>query len=214
VAGPDRTVAGGADVTLDGSGSVDPDTGSGSLGFAWLQTAGRPVVLSDDVGVVTRFTPQVAGHYTFALVVSDGQDSSAPDSVTITVENAPGAGRPCSILGNDRSPSLLDQDVFRFDGAKGERVVITLARDAAGTPEGDHATLLLVDPVRGVTLFRADGALPSRIAATLPRAGRYHVVVAEQVVFLAGARFRGAYCLSLDSSGDAQLTLEPHAGVE
>jgi hypothetical protein len=213
-AGPDRTVTPGIEVTLDGSGSVDPDGGPGSLGFAWLQTAGRPVFLSSDVGMTTRFTPQVAGTYTFALVVSDGQDSSALSRVTIAVEEAAPAARPCSILGNAGPASLLDQDVFRFDGVKGERVVITLARDGAGTSEGDHATLRLVDAIRGVTLIGADEPLPNRIAATLPRTGRYHVVVAEQVRAFARTRFRGAYCLSLDSSAGAQATLAAHAGVE
>jgi K319-like protein len=212
--GPDRTVTPGTEVTLEGSGSVDPDGGPGPLGFAWLQTAGRPVFLSSDVGMTTRFIPQVAGTYTFALVVSDGQDSSAPSRVTITVEEAPPAVRQCSVLGIAGPASLLDQDVFRFDGVKGERVVITLARNGAGTSEGDHATLRLVDATRGVTLIGTDDALPSRIAVTLPRTGRYHVVVAEQVRALARARFRGAYCLSLDSSAGAQSTLAAHAGVE
>ncbi|MGH2689336.1 MAG: PKD domain-containing protein, partial [Actinomycetota bacterium] len=121
-AGPDRTVTPGIEVALDGSGSVDPDRGPGSLGFAWLQTAGRPVFLSRDVGMTTRVAPQVAGTYTFALVASDGQDSSAPRSTTITVEGAAVAVRLCSILGNDGPASLLDQDTFRFDGARGERV--------------------------------------------------------------------------------------------
>ena len=170
-AGPDRTVTPGIEVALDGSGSVDPDRGPGSLGFAWHQTAGRPVFLSSDVGTTTRFTPQVAGTYTFALVVSDGQDSSAPSRVTITVEEAAPAARPCSILGNAGPASLLDQDTFRFDGVKGERVVITLASYGAGMSEGDHATLRLVDAIRGVTLIGADDALPNRIAATLPGRG-------------------------------------------
>jgi hypothetical protein len=212
--GPDRTVSPGTEVTLDGSGSVDPDGEPGALGFAWLQTAGRPVFLSSDVGVTTRFIPPAPGRYTFALVVSDGRDSSGPSSTTITVESAPAAARQCSILGNARPPSLRDQDVFRFDGDKGERVVITLARDDAGTSEGDRATLVLIDPIRAVTLVGGDEALPSRIAATLPRAGRYHVVVAEHVRSLAEARFRGAYCLSLESSAGAQSALAAHAGVE
>jgi hypothetical protein len=48
----------------------------------------------------------------------------------------------------------------------------------------------------------------------LPRTGRYHVVVAEQITSLRAARFRGAYCLSLDASAGAQQTLAPHSGVE
>jgi hypothetical protein len=212
--GPDRTVSPGTEVTLDGSGSVDPDGGPGPLGFAWLQTAGRPVFLSSDVGGTTRFVPPAPGRYTFALVASDGRDTSAPGSTMITVEGAPATARQCSILGNSQPPAVRDQDVFRFDGDQGERVVITLTRDDTGTSEGDRASLLLVDPIRGLTLLGGDAALPNRIAATLPRAGRYHVVVAEQARSLAEARFRGAYCLSLESSAGAQSTLAPHAGVE
>ena len=44
-AGPDQDVAAGALVQLDGSASADP--GGGALAYAWIQTAGPRVVLSD-----------------------------------------------------------------------------------------------------------------------------------------------------------------------
>jgi len=99
--------------------------------------------------------------------------------------------------------------------ARGERVTVTLAKDPAGVSEGHRAALVLVDAVRGVTLVRADNSvLPNEISATLPRAGRYHIIVAEQPRLAPGVRFRGSYCLNLDSSGSAEQTLAVHGGVE
>ena len=121
----------------------------------------------------------------------------------------------CSVLGDDRKPSSLDQDVFRFDGTKGERVTITLAKEVGGAHSGERATVVLKDAVKGTFLFKVDtGPLPNVIRATLPSAGRYLVVVGEQPRFWSRTRFRGAYCLSLEGSAGAQSTLAPHVWVE
>lgn len=58
------------------------------------------------------------------------------------------------------------------------------------------------------------GVLPNQIAATLPATGPYHVLVGEQPLIAPGERFRGAYCVSLESSAGAQATFAPHAWVE
>jgi len=84
-AGPDTTVASGAAVTLAGSA-----TGSAPLAFAWLQTAGPAVLLSNPAIPGPSFTaPLVAAQTTlnFQLTVSNGAGSST-SSVNITV-NAP-----------------------------------------------------------------------------------------------------------------------------
>ncbi len=85
-AGEDQTVLVNTTVTLDGSGSVDPD-GDGLI-YGWAQTGGTPVVtLSDRVVVSPTFTaPGTPTALTFTLVVTDALGlSGAPDIVVITV---------------------------------------------------------------------------------------------------------------------------------
>ena len=85
-AGPDQTVNPGASVTLDGSGSSDSDAGD-TITYAWTQTSGPTVTLSSVTAQQPTFTPTAAGAYVFRLVVNDGRENSAADSVRITVRN-------------------------------------------------------------------------------------------------------------------------------
>jgi hypothetical protein len=93
-AGPNQTVAAGAQVTLNGSASSDAD---GSIsGYAWSQTAGTAVTLSNSSAAQPTFTapsPAGATTLTFSLVVTDnrGQASTA-STVNILVNPAGGAG--------------------------------------------------------------------------------------------------------------------------
>jgi VCBS repeat-containing protein len=82
-AGADQTVRLGSLVTLDGTGSSDPD--NDSLSYSWTQTGGPSVNLTGGNTATPSFTPTVEGIYTFSLVVNDGEVSSLADSVTITV---------------------------------------------------------------------------------------------------------------------------------
>lgn len=87
-AGSNQTVTTGATVTLDGTGSSDPD--GPSVTYAWTQTAGTAVSLSSTTAAKPTFTaPSAAGTLTFSLTVTDtGGASSSASSVTVTV-NAP-----------------------------------------------------------------------------------------------------------------------------
>lgn len=87
-AGPDQTVTALALVTLDGTGSYDPD-GNLPLTYQWFQTSGPGVPLSNPQAVQPTFpAPPVPGVLTFDLYVFDSLGgASLPDSVTITVQN-------------------------------------------------------------------------------------------------------------------------------
>lgn len=82
-AGADRTVNAGAIVTLDGSGSGNPD---GPIFYQWDQIGGIPVTLSAPSAVNPVFTaPTTGGALTFRLTVSDGTGATVTDNVVITV---------------------------------------------------------------------------------------------------------------------------------
>ena len=74
-------------VTLDGSGSNDPD--GDLLTYLWTQTGGPTVALSDATAVNPIFTATQAGNYVFSLVVNDGEFDSEADSATITATPTP-----------------------------------------------------------------------------------------------------------------------------
>ncbi|HYI02998.1 PKD domain-containing protein [Hyalangium sp.] len=81
-AGPDQQVVIGGVVTLDGSGSSDPD--GNPLRYVWEQVWGSPVVLGSP-GVRPAFTPPGQGRYRFRLTVLDGEAPSAADEVDVVV---------------------------------------------------------------------------------------------------------------------------------
>lgn len=96
-AGADQSVASGATVTLDGSGSGDAE---GSITWAWTQTAGESVVLSDPTAAQPSFTaPSGDGAYSFELTVTDQGAQTASDTVTVTVQDDP----PTADAGVDQS---------------------------------------------------------------------------------------------------------------
>jgi len=80
-AGADESVAVGARVTLDGSGSSSPD--GEILVYYWEQVDGPTVTLSDADSASATFVPSVAGAYVFALTVENANGDDV-DQVRIT----------------------------------------------------------------------------------------------------------------------------------
>ena len=89
-AGADQQVVAGAEVTLDGSQSMDPD--GSSLLYQWRQTDGPPVVLSDSTAVRPTFTVPLEGFdgslLVFELTVTDEQGLQGVDACQVAVEGA------------------------------------------------------------------------------------------------------------------------------
>lgn len=136
-AGADQTVDEGTEVTLDGSGSSDPDEGDGIKSYLWEQTGGPSVVLSDPGGVKPTFTAPAVGIdgavLSFQLTVTDhGADYGEPpglrDTDTCTVKVNWVNEAPTADAGTDQTVS--------------EGAVVTLDGSASTDPDDGIASYL------------------------------------------------------------------------
>ena len=108
-AGSDQTVNEGDTVSLDGSGSSDPD--GDTLTYAWTQTAGTQVTLDDASSATPSFTaPDVGADgetLTLELTVDDGNGHTATDAVAINVNNVIVNQPPVASL--TANPTTIDE---------------------------------------------------------------------------------------------------------
>lgn len=103
-AGADQIVGVSSNVTLHGSGS---DPFGGPVGFSWRQYSGAPTVTLSDPGIAApSFTaPGAAATLSFELTVTDEDNRSALDSVTVTVQDVPPVITPTLYVLNSNSVS-------------------------------------------------------------------------------------------------------------
>ncbi|MGD8533059.1 MAG: PKD domain-containing protein [Gammaproteobacteria bacterium] len=139
-AGTDQLVEVGVQVTLDGSGSSDPD-GDG-LGYAWTLEvpSGSTAGLSDVSAVSPTFTPDVAGTYTATLIVNDGQENSAPDSVIVEVSPEPNSP-PVADAGEAQMVEVGVQVTLSGSGSDPDGDPISFSWELEETPVGSGAVL-------------------------------------------------------------------------
>ncbi|TXH04831.1 MAG: hypothetical protein E6R07_06985 [Nevskiaceae bacterium] len=128
-AGADQTVTGGAEVTLSGHGS-DPE--GGTITYAWAQTAGPTVQLSNATTANAQFiAPMVQDNTTlqFRLTVTDDQGASASATTQVFVQPAP-PPQPTLSIGDASAP--LSSGTLSF--------TVTLAAASSRTVTVSYAT--------------------------------------------------------------------------
>ena len=117
-AGGDRTVEGGVDVTLSGSAS----TGS-ELSYSWKQVSGKPQVSLSGAETVRStfsapaFAAGTTNEYGFELTVSDDQNRSSRDTVTIRIRDPSGSNNETGGSEPGAKPRV------RFETTVGEFVI-------------------------------------------------------------------------------------------
>ena len=146
-AGSDRTVGEGTQVTLNGSGSTDPDDGIAS--YVWTQTGGTGVSLSNPTSQTPQFTTPYVGTVgealTFQLTVTDGGGLSDSDTVIINVSDLNQA--PTADAGSDQA--VAEGETVTLDGSDssdGDGTVDSYAWTQTGGPSVSLSNPSAVQP--------------------------------------------------------------------
>lgn len=136
-------------VTLDGSGSSDPDAGQ-SLTYAWTDGSGSPA------GNAAQTTANLAaGSYTFTLTVTDPFGATSSSTVHVTVLDEPNAA-PFVNGGIDQvgAANSNGQASFTLNAASGDpdNDTVTLRWYEGATQIGSGSTLMVTLPAGMHTL--------------------------------------------------------------
>jgi hypothetical protein len=138
-AGADQTVSMGDTVTLDGSGSHDVDGDQLTMAWSFVSVPeGSSATLSNSTLVNPNFVADLPGTYVVHLTVNDGMVDSAPDTVTISMQNSV----PVANAGPDQS--VLVWNTVTLDGSGSHDVdgdQLAIAWSFVSIPAGSSATL-------------------------------------------------------------------------
>lgn len=160
VPGPDQDVDVGTVVTLDGSGSSDPE--NVTLSYTWTQALGPDVTGGQGylIGAAPSFTaPAVVATVQLDLVVSDGVNNSPAERIQINVMEDKSHAVFASPDGDDANPGTRDEPVKTVSKAFSVAVAQNADIYMAGGTYQPANTIALVN---GVSIYggfrRADWA--------------------------------------------------------
>ncbi len=144
-AGEDATAAPGDVVSLDGSGSLDPDGDEIIYRWELSKPEGSSATLTSSNFVQTTFQPDLPGDYTATLIVSDGELDSPPDIVTVVVGGEGGNLAPVAVIngGPDLTASVGVEMVLSASSSSdpnGDTLAFDWSLD--GRPDGSVADLI------------------------------------------------------------------------
>ncbi|MFH2066082.1 MAG: PKD domain-containing protein [Pseudomonadota bacterium] len=156
-AGPDQTIEKGAIVTLDGTGSSDPDAGD-TITYRWTKLSGPDVTLSDSTSASPTFTAPASLEnvaFVFELTVTDNGGLSDNDTVIITITD-----------GNNTEPEAN----AGVDQAVAAGATVTLDGSASSDPEDSVISLFFWQQLSGTPVTLSDPS-SSQPTFTAPVAG-------------------------------------------
>ena len=198
IAGGSMDVDENTPVTLNGSGSYDPN--GDALTYRWSQTGGTPDVGLSPANDTASFTTPVVKQdtqLTFTLTVNDGNEEGDA-SVTITVNNNE-SDYPVAVV-----TGPLEAD---------ENSIITLNGLRSSDPNGDTLTYLWTAP-QGITLSNATAPAPTFTAPQVvqPEDLEFELTVRDTDGNQNGATLAVRVLNSVNEPPDAVVTGPPDVG--
>ena len=182
-AGADQTVDEGTEeVTLEGTGSTDPD--GDTITYAWRQTQGPTATLSNSTSASPTFDAPLINStqaiLRFSLTVNDGVvDSATPDTVDITVSNVntpptanAGADQTVdegteevTLEGSATDPDTDDTITYLWSQTQGPTA--TLSNSTSASPTFDAPLINSTQAILTFSLTVNDGAVDSTTPDTV-----------------------------------------------
>ncbi len=225
-AGADQVVIENTQVTLDGSGSHDPDNIISH--YLWEELSNGGLLLSDSSAQRPTFTAPSAvssSEYQFRLTVTNDRGDQAQDSVTITVNNSQPPGKLFFAASTNNSDYYLWVTDGTPDGTQQAAAVSVFNRDfyqyktIAGSLFFQSR-----DMINGRELWRSDGTpggtvmLPSAADANYVGQGALASAnpsafnaLGDRLIYAASTSFDGTFnyrqMLSLDTGDNSLITV-------